>query len=222
MACSGQAQRPTFPATSTTRDRPRGHEGDRPRSRSRRIASKTRCPRPFVPEKRWTCWSSGNRRDWFEVDFGMPRKSAASTCFSSMIRPSGECRPPESFEVESFDGGRRDWSPINPTKAVPEQPRPGENRIRFDPSSPPGFASSFTTREPAFTRVYTGCDRSAKPTRHGSPPDASPLQITCDKFITDSDTLVSIVRVHNPTEPGADDLRRSDRRFREVRSNTGM
>ena len=26
--------------------------------------------KPFVPSKRWTCWSSGRREDWYAVDFG--------------------------------------------------------------------------------------------------------------------------------------------------------
>ncbi len=29
--------------------------------------------KPFRPEKRWTCWSSGHREDWYAVDFGAPR-----------------------------------------------------------------------------------------------------------------------------------------------------
>ena len=49
---------------------------------------------PFVPEKRWTCWSSGKRGDWFEVDFGMPRKISGFDLFFFDDSPSGECRPP--------------------------------------------------------------------------------------------------------------------------------
>src|SRR5271167_3857847 len=28
---------------------------------------------PFEARKRWTCWSSGKRSDWFAVEFAMPR-----------------------------------------------------------------------------------------------------------------------------------------------------
>src|SRR5262249_14600222 len=30
--------------------------------------------KPIKPEKRWTCWSSGRREDWYAVDFGKPRR----------------------------------------------------------------------------------------------------------------------------------------------------
>ena len=153
---------------------------------------------PFVPEKRWTCWSSGHRRDWFEIEFGMPRKIGGFDVFFFDDAPSGECRPPDSFEVQSFDGGRREWGPINSTKVVPEQPDAGENRIRFDPVVATRFRFQFRH---AGTRFYTGLYglRPIREAGQARAPEANPLQITCDKFIDSSDTLVSIVKVHNPT-----------------------
>lgn len=29
---------------------------------------------PFEPRKRWTCWSSGKRQDWFAVEFSTPAR----------------------------------------------------------------------------------------------------------------------------------------------------
>jgi len=154
---------------------------------------------PFVPEKRWTCWSSGNRRDWFEVQLGAPRKLSGLDLFFFDDSPTGGCRPPESYQVEYYDGRSRGWVTIDPLKVFPERPKGGENRIRWDPIVTRRFRVVFRH---AGTRFYTGL-YGLKPTWEGEanePPPPSPLQITCDKFITRSDALVSIVRVHNPTK----------------------
>jgi hypothetical protein len=153
---------------------------------------------PFVPEKRWTCWSSGKRGDWFEVDFGMPRKISGFDLFFFDDSPSGECRPPASFEVQVTSDTFPNWYPITLTSAVPERPVPGENRVRFEPFIASRFRFQFRH---AGDRFYTGL-YGVRPIRDaGDPvaPDACPLQISGDKFITKSDILVSVVRVHNPT-----------------------
>ncbi len=154
---------------------------------------------PFVPEKRWTCWSSGNRRDWFEVQLGAPRALTGLVLFFFDDSPTGGCRPPDSFQVEHFDGRTRGWLAIEPRKTFPERPRRGENRISFDPVVTRRFR---VLLRHAGTQFYTGLyglkpvfDSEAK-----APPPSSPLEITCDKFITRSDTLVTIVRAHNPTQ----------------------
>ena len=59
---------------------------------------------PFSPEKRWTCWSSGHRRDWFEVQLGVPRSLSGLALFFFDDSPTGGCRPPESYQVQFFDG----------------------------------------------------------------------------------------------------------------------
>jgi hypothetical protein len=153
---------------------------------------------PFVPEKRWTCWSSGKRSDWFEVDFGVPRKISGFDLFFFDDSPSGECRPPASLEVQVIQNLFPAWAPITLTKVFPERPGPRENRVRFDPLLASRFRFQFRH---AGDRFYTGL-YGVRPIRDaGEPvvPKASPLQISGDKFITKSDILVSVVRVHNPT-----------------------
>ncbi len=154
---------------------------------------------PFQPEKRWTCWSSGNRSDWFEVDFGMPREISGFDLFFFDDSPSGECRPPAAFEVQHFDGELRNWAAVNVARRIPEQPAPGENRVRFDALTATRFRFKF---QHAGERFYTGL-YGVRPIGQTDPPGRAepiPLQITGDKFITNSDILVSIVRVHNPTD----------------------
>ena len=76
--------------------------------------------------------------------------------------------------------------------------RPGENRVRFEPVVATRFRFQF---QHAGDRFYTGL-YGVRPIREADQagrPEPSPLQITGDKFITNSDILVSIVRVHNPT-----------------------
>ncbi len=153
---------------------------------------------PFLPEKRWTCWSSGNRSDWYEVDFGMPREISGFDLFFFDDSPSGACRPPASFEVQYLDGELANWALVNLARRIPERPAAGENRVRFDPLTATRFRFKF---QHAGERFYTGL-YGLRPIRQTDPsgrPEPSPLQITGDKFITNSDILVSIVRVHNPT-----------------------
>src|SRR5262249_11352587 len=98
---------------------------------------------PYVPEKRWTCWSSGNRTDWFEVDFGVPRKISGFDLFFFDDSPSGECRPPESLAIQTFDQSIVAWKTIAPTQVFPERPGKGENRVRFDPVDASRFRMQF-------------------------------------------------------------------------------
>jgi hypothetical protein len=153
---------------------------------------------PFKPEKRWTCWSSGNRDDWYAIEFGMPRTLTGFDLFLFDDAPSGECRPPESIALEFESGKGGPWTPIVPERALPERPTRGENRLRFRPVAARRFRFVF---HHAGSRFYTGLYGVVPVGEHGTavelPP--SPLEFTCDKFITASDTLVSVVRVHNPT-----------------------
>jgi len=153
---------------------------------------------PYRPEKRWTCWSSGARRDWYEIDLGMPRTLSGFDVFFFADPPSGGCRAPESFELRSFQPELAGWRAITPTKSFPERPRPGENRVRFQPVRSRRFRLEFRN---AGARFYTGIYQLMPIYENGTRPQAgrSPLEVTCDKFITPSDCLVSVVRVHNPT-----------------------
>ncbi len=153
---------------------------------------------PYRPEKRWTCWSSGARRDWYAVDFGVPRTLSGFDVFFFADAPDGGCRAPDSFEVRSFEPDLAGWSTIAPAKSFPERPRPGENRLRFRPVRARRFRLEFRN---AADRFYTGI-YGLKPIYEDATPargQESPLEITCDKFITSSDCLVSVVRAHNPT-----------------------
>jgi Mannosylglycerate hydrolase MGH1-like glycoside hydrolase domain/NedA-like, galactose-binding domain len=153
---------------------------------------------PFKPEKRWTCWSSGKRGDWFEVDLGVPRKISGFDLFFFDDSPSGECRAPASFEVQTIDHQNAAWNTITPTRVIPERPGPGENRVRFEPVVASRFRFQFRH---AGERFYTGLYgvRPLRDAGESMPTETSPLEISGDKFITKSDILVSIVRVHNPT-----------------------
>ncbi len=161
---------------------------------------------PFDPRKRWTCWSSGKRVDWFIADFGMPRTLVGFDVYFFDDAPTGECRPPESFEVffhdrtrVAQDGGQNAFVPVTLSKLFPEHPKPGENRIRFEPVRSRRFQLSF---HHAGERLYTGI-YGLRPIYEGPPrqnPPQNPLQFTGDKFITADDVLVSVVRVHNPTD----------------------
>jgi hypothetical protein len=162
---------------------------------------------PFEPRKRWTCWSSGRREDWYAIDFGTPRTLTGFDIHFFDDAPTGECRPPESFSVyrlERLGAGRDGIRPddlyhINGTTFVPERPRPGKNEVRFDPVRSRRFLLQF---HHAGHRDYTGI-YGLKPIYHDAQESGlpqSPLQFTADKFITADDVLVSLIRVHNPTD----------------------
>ena len=71
--------------------------------------------------------------------------------------------------------------------------------MRFEPIAASRFRFQFRN---AGERFYTGL-YGVLPIREAAqsvPPEACPLQISADKFITKSDVLVSIVRIHNPTD----------------------
>jgi len=154
--------------------------------------------RPFEPEKRWTCWSSGKRQDWYEVEFGLPRTLKGFDLFFCDDTPSGGCRPPESLELEAFDGATKAWQPLRLNRDSSGRPKPGENRLRFEAAASHRFRFVFQHAGSEFyTGLYGVLPIDEAPA--ASAPSASPLELTCDKFITPSDTLVSVVRVHNPT-----------------------
>jgi hypothetical protein len=154
--------------------------------------------RPFSPDKRWTSWSSGQRRDWYEVDLGMPRRLAGFDLHFFDDAPAGACRPPRSWVTQYFDGRAGTWSRIDPTRVFPERTRPGENRVRFEPVRSTRFRFVFEhAGDHFYTGLYGVVPIDADPAAGQRP--ACPLEFSADKFITASDALVSIVRVHNPT-----------------------
>jgi hypothetical protein len=152
--------------------------------------------RPFRPEKRWTCWSSGSRWDWYAIDFGTLRKLRGLTVFFFDDTPRGGCRPPQGFGVERWDG--RDWRSVEMTRRRPERPGPGENTVDFDPIETEKIRLSFHNAGDSFYTGLYGLEPLA--TGDDRPASGSPLEVTADKFITPDDVLVSVVRVHNPTD----------------------
>jgi len=154
---------------------------------------------PFEPGKRWTSWSSGKRQDWYEVEFGLPRTLTGFDLFFFDDAPSGGCRPPESFEIYAFDGTTKKWQPVERVSGSSGRPRPGENRIRFDAVPSRRFRFVFHHAGSTFyTGLYGVVPVGAAAA--GSNLPASPLEFQCDKFINPADTLVTVVRVHNPTD----------------------
>ena len=156
--------------------------------------------RPFRPAKRWTCWSSGQRRDWYEIDLGIPRPIAGFDLFFFDDAPTGECRPPRSFQVQFFDGRTGTWSrgraESSISRAAPGRARTGCGSSR---SRRRRFRLVFDhAGDHFYTGLYGVVPIAGDPA--ATNPRPSPLQFSADKFITSSDTLVSVVRAHNPTD----------------------
>ncbi len=162
---------------------------------------------PFDSRKRWTCWSSGRREDWFAIEFGSPRTLTGFDIYFLDDAPHGECRPPAAFDLQY---GREDrigpdgmrvtrYVPFGISHAAPARPGPGKNEVRFRPVRSSRFRFNFLH---AGQRFYTGV-YGLKPIyedeKEAEPPP-SRLRFTADKFITADDILVSVIRVHNPTD----------------------
>ena len=154
---------------------------------------------PFEPRKRWTCWSSGKRQDWFAIEFTTPRTLIGFDVHFFDDAPSGGCRPPDSFEVQYFDGRFHSWNPVKRIKAFPERPREGENRVRFEPVQSSRFRLVVQNAGSDFYTGIYGIKLINEAQKDAGPP-SSPLRFTGDKFITADDLLVSVIRVHNPTD----------------------
>ena len=154
---------------------------------------------PFEPRKRWTCWSSGKRQDWFAVEFATPHTLIGFNVNFFNDAPSGGCRPPDSFEVQYFDGRFHSWNPVKLIKAFPGRPREGENRVRFEPVQSTRFRLVLRNAGSDFYTGIYGLKPINEVQKDAASP-SSPLQFTGDKFITADDLLVSVIRVHNPTD----------------------
>lgn len=154
--------------------------------------------KPFKPEKRWTCWSSGRRQDWYAVDLGKPHRLTGLDVYFYDDQPEGGCAPPERVTVELFrDGG---W---HETPLQPFTPQPNRNTITFAGGQPERAERVRLRFRNRGANLYTGLYgfdphyADAKP-----PPSHSPqalLKITGDKWITQDDVLVSRLTVTNPT-----------------------
>ncbi len=152
--------------------------------------------RPFKPEKRWTCWSSGRRDDWYAVDFGRPRLITGIDLYFYDDQPEGGCAPPESVAVEVWRDG--DWRSV-PTE--PLSPRPNRNtitllqparcervRLRFHHRGADKYTGLY-----GFDPHYAPGDAKLAPPH----PAAGTLKVTGDKWITQNDVVVSRISIRN-------------------------
>jgi hypothetical protein len=151
--------------------------------------------KPFRPERRWTCWSSGKREDWYAIDFGTERTLHGLKVFFFDDAPHGGCRPPERFEVQRRHGGG--WRTVETTRRRPQRPGPDENTVSFEPVTTEALRLVFRNAGDSFSTGLYGFE--PLPTEGDRPTSGSPLAITADKFITPDDVLVSVLRIHNPT-----------------------
>jgi hypothetical protein len=146
--------------------------------------------RPFVPGKRWTCWSSGKRQDWFAVDYGAARRAAGLKAWFYDDAPTGGCRPPEAVTVQAWKDGK--WV----TVAESQGAKKGENTFPFDPVETARLRLEFRNAGKDF---YTGL-YGFEPLWAGKEQDPAPpagLRVTADKFITPDDVLVTALVLRN-------------------------
>lgn len=150
---------------------------------------------PFTPEKRWTCWNSKSREDWYEVDAGeaVPVQGAALHFFDDEATGGG-CRPPEWVRIEAWRDGH--WHAVKLRATPVEPPRPGENRYEFEPVETRRLRFTFRNRGEAF---YTGLYGVALDIRSDAP--AAPLPaVSVAKFLTQDDRAVAAIEAENPTD----------------------
>jgi hypothetical protein len=146
--------------------------------------------KPFAPGKRWTCWSSGKRQDWFAVDYGRARPVSGLKVWFFDDAPTGGCRPPEAVTVEAWKDGK--WVAVADSKEA----KRGENAFRFDPVETAKLRLEFRNAGKDF---YTGL-YGFEPQWAGAAKDDPPppgLKVTADKFITPDDVLVTTLALAN-------------------------
>jgi hypothetical protein len=166
--------------------------------------------RPFRPEKRWTCWSSGHRTDTYTVDLARPRLlMGLDLYFFSDVDQGGGCAPPESVRVELYrDGG---WQPARTVDRG--TPTAGKYALQFDAGRPLRAEKVRLIFRNRGANLYTGlygfdphfADRSVSPGRA-----AQPLNVEGDKWITQDDVLVTRLEVTNVSRTSQPLLARMD------------
>lgn len=152
--------------------------------------------RPFERNKRWTCWSSGKRTDWYAVDFGRRRRIEGLTVYFYDDAPRGGCRPPEWFKVQYWDG--RQWRDVSGAKFSPEKPAPDRNEVAFEPVETKRVRLLLRNRGKEFYTGIYGIEFRAEDV--GKTADArTPVDVRGYKFITQDDVLFSLVELRNRT-----------------------
>lgn len=81
-----------------------------------------------TPNNRWTSYESPDKTDWLEIDFGQPTRF--SRIELALYDDRGGVQPPQSFEIEVWDGSS--WKVIPDQTRSPEKPVGGQfNESRF-------------------------------------------------------------------------------------------
>ncbi|HEV2473836.1 MAG TPA: hypothetical protein VGS41_14265, partial [Chthonomonadales bacterium] len=149
---------------------------------------------PFKPEKRWTCWSSGHRTDWYRVNLSRPRVLKGFALYFYNDQPQGGCAPPESVSAELYQGGS--W---RPAALEAETPVPGKNLFRFVAGAVKADQVRITFRNRG-SNLYTGLygfQVVPAPQDPTPPAPSGKWSISADKWISSDDVLVSRVSVTN-------------------------
>jgi len=150
--------------------------------------------KPFVPRKRWTCWSSGKRTDWYSVDFGRRLSLRGFTVYFFDDAPQGGCRPPESFAVEVWDGNK--WCNVSDVKCNPSRPAPGKNVVTFAPVETDRIRLVLHNAGKNFYTGIYGIEFVGKEMEKAAEQEL-PFDVTGAKFITKDDVLMSVLTITN-------------------------
>lgn len=154
--------------------------------------------KPFVPEKRWTCWNSKHREDWYAVDFGQTVKVNAVTLYFFDDAPNGGCRPPEKVSIEVYKNG--EWKPVTNLTSERPEPTPGANRFTFGLTETDQLKFIFKNRgENYYTGLY-GVDPEY--TNETGASVNKNIQVSTDKFITEDDVMGVVINIKNNGLPG--------------------
>lgn len=151
--------------------------------------------KPYREDRRWTCWSSKSREDWFAVDYSVPRRIRGLRLFFYDDSPAGGVRPPESVRFEYRNGGS--WKPLNTLEQFPAKCSSGENRFLFAPIEVEKIRAHFKHAGKDFYTGIFGWDPIADEGESHVAIVAPTVRIYGDKWITSDDCLVSIVRLEN-------------------------
>jgi hypothetical protein len=144
---------------------------------------------PFDPSRRWTCWSSGKRRDWYAVDYGSIRKLEGVKVWFFDDAPQGSCRPPEEVVVQVWKD--KAWKEVAKVKEI----KKGENHFTFDVVETAKIRLEFQNAGKDFYTGIHGFQLQSLDKTDLTPP--SDLRVSADKFITADDVLVMVLNLSN-------------------------
>jgi hypothetical protein len=152
--------------------------------------------KPFVPGKRWTCWSSGRRRDWYAVDYGPARKLQGVKVWFFDDAPTGGCRPPEEVVVQVWKDGA--WAEVARSKDV----KKGENHFPFKAVETGRVRLEFRNAGKDFYTGLYGLEPQFEQRAEAEAPALPDVRVSADKFITADDLLItSVAAVNRADQP---------------------